>query len=81
MDIYCKFCGEPWENDCLHDVYDGDTKVSYQESAKRFVKYGCNALLVPSEASECTAAVVDQDAADMSSVLQEISDHPDEWMI
>ncbi len=38
MDIYCKFCGEPWDHDSLHEFDD------YPRRSELFRKLGCPAL-------------------------------------
>jgi len=43
MDVYCKFCGEPWDNDTLHGVAQSEG-TSYAVVAKRFRKTGCQAI-------------------------------------
>ena len=43
MDIYCRNCGEPWDNDSIHEeaqIYG----LSYAEVAKDFRRNGCSAL-------------------------------------
>jgi hypothetical protein len=43
MDIYCSRCGEPWDNDCLHDEAS-DTGQTYRQVARAFQVKGCSAL-------------------------------------
>lgn len=43
MDIICRNCGEPWENETLHDVAL-ELGKSYEEIAKAFSSIGCKAL-------------------------------------
>lgn len=45
MDIYCpkKTCGEPVDNDYLHDVADEQNRT-YTEVLHRFQSTGCEAL-------------------------------------
>jgi len=40
MDVYCKVCGEPWDNDTLHD-YVEENGGTYQEIARTFRSKGC----------------------------------------
>jgi hypothetical protein len=86
MDMYCKHCGEPWEIDTLHDVVGEGAARNYQQAARLFAKLGCGIMMVPPLGSEnkfsvCTAQMVDQEMADRSGVMQDMSPHPDEWMI
>ena len=76
MDIHCKFCGEPWDNDFLHDCVKDELFNSYQAAAKSFRQYGCGFR----EHTKCTAPTVDDGAAWYAQVQQELSDHPDDWM-
>ena len=39
MDIICRHCGEPWDNDELHVDH-----ISYKEAFKLFRTYGCGAM-------------------------------------
>lgn len=54
MDIYCKRCGEPWDNDELHDrveelrydgrtttPIDGTSPLNYDTLAAEFRRHGC----------------------------------------
>ena len=43
MDIYCRNCGEPWDNDCIHDVAQ-ELGTTYAKVAKDFSARGCKAL-------------------------------------
>lgn len=38
MDIHCRFCGEPWDHDTLHEFDD------YPRRSELFRKLGCPAL-------------------------------------
>ena len=77
MDIQCRFCGEPWEHDTLHDV-EG---MSYDEAGKAFAKYGCNALLYPPKLEQCShAPCVEDDELQAIHALMEVSDYPEEWI-
>jgi|DEB0MinimDraft_10_1074344.scaffolds.fasta_scaffold82117_3 hypothetical protein len=74
MDIYCRFCAEPWEHDTLHEFND------YPRRAKLFAQYGCNALMDDGERREpCSAPCIDERVAEASAFLQDDSPHPDEW--
>ena len=41
MDIRCPICGEPWDMDELHEVYDGETHVPFKKAYARFMHAGC----------------------------------------
>lgn len=43
MDIYCRNCGEPWDNDTLHDVAN-ELGTTYDKIAREFSRTGCKAL-------------------------------------
>lgn len=43
MDLYCPKCGEPWDNDCLHEEAE-DSGRTYQEVSRDFASHGCAAL-------------------------------------
>lgn len=70
MDIYCSLCGEPWDNDCLHEEADA-TGRSYTEVSRDFRIKGCSALAVeyggqcsaPSTRTDRTFGLTAQDAA------------------
>lgn len=38
-DIYCRFCGEPWDMDCLHG--ENSTEAKFKLWYQTFRKYGC----------------------------------------
>ena len=54
MDLYCSKCGEPWDNDCLHDevserndfstAKDDGTPWTYRDVLREFQQSGCIAL-------------------------------------
>ena len=74
MDIYCRFCAEPWEHDTLYEFND------YPRRAKLFAQYGCNALMDDGERREpCSAPCIDERVAEASAFLQDDSPYPDEW--
>ncbi len=52
MDIYCPKCGEPLDNDCLHDEAD-EQGISYAEVAANFRAKGCEALTVYGNGEPC----------------------------
>jgi hypothetical protein len=55
MDVYCRNCGEPWENETLHEVAEEMGKT-YSQVAKAFSTKGCKAFDGSDyETSHCTA--------------------------
>lgn len=48
MDLYCPRCGEPWENDSLHDEaaarYGKSSVERYRIVASEFRRIGCEAM-------------------------------------
>lgn len=81
-DIYCRHCGEPWDIYELHDMVDADDIVlTFRAAAEQFSKYGCGAFTILETPRPCSHAVVDQHAADTAKVMQDMSPHPDEWMM
>ena len=78
VDIYCDRCGEPWEIDCLHDVFDGNGRsISYAAAAKRFERFGCGAFEAGD--SPCNHPMVDPDRAALAGAAFALSGHPDDW--
>lgn len=43
MDVYCPYCGEPWENDYLHEVAL-ERGTDYYELLNDFICRGCPVL-------------------------------------
>lgn len=46
MDIPCPICGEPWDNDTIHEEVEyrksnGDAKATYSKVAQEFRSKGC----------------------------------------
>jgi hypothetical protein len=70
MDIYCSHCGEPWDNDSLHDEAEASGR-SYTEVARNFRIDGCPALAVaygascstPSTSTDRTFGLTRQEAS------------------
>jgi hypothetical protein len=55
MDIHCRNCGEPWENETLHEVAQ-EMGTTYSKVAKDFSAKGCKAFDGSDyETSHCTA--------------------------
>lgn len=49
MDVYCKFCREPWDNDTIHEEaaereQQREPRTTYAEVAADFRQYGCGAF-------------------------------------
>ncbi|QDP65006.1 MAG: hypothetical protein Unbinned4834contig1000_42 [Prokaryotic dsDNA virus sp.] len=75
-DIYCRFCGEPWDHDCLHDFDD------YPKRIKLWKKYGCPALQEEATPTDqCRYPASDPTRALQSQALQELSDYSDDWVV
>lgn len=43
MDFYCRFCNEPWDNDCFHEEAS-ESDRTYAQVARDFSSKGCSAL-------------------------------------
>lgn len=75
MDLYCPKCGEPWENDSLHDEVaarqEEDIDATYKEVAADFRSRGCEVMKfgfdgrcsAPSEGTDRTFGLTRQAAA------------------
>lgn len=44
MDILCPVCGEPWDNDSLHEVVSEGTFADYKTAAREFRTRGCGVV-------------------------------------
>jgi hypothetical protein len=44
FDVTCRNCGEPWENDTLHEVA-GELGATYSHMARLFSAKGCGAFI------------------------------------
>ena len=54
FDVICRNCGEPWENDTLHDVAQ-ELGTTYAAMARAFSNKGCGAFNGSSyEAAPCS---------------------------
>jgi|TARA_Y100000296_G_scaffold70698_1_gene85543 hypothetical protein len=89
MDIHCRFCGEPWDHEELHDQYKPVRGAKYMEElipydtmVKYFKKYGCGAWLdyPNTKRKVCNQGTVDSEKAWKSAVLQDLSPYPDDWI-
>lgn len=54
MDIKCPKCGEPWENDSLHE-YAEEAGSTYAQVAKTFRVKGCGTAFAGWGVSTCVA--------------------------
>jgi len=67
------------ELDELHRAIDYTTEgtpfIGYDNAGKRFAAYGCKYEYK----THCDRPMVDPDAAMKAEILQDLSDHPEEW--
>jgi len=76
MDIHCRYCGEPWDHDELHDM-EGHT---YKQAAVAFRSYGCGAFNTLRGQSVCRhSPIFPPDVLELIAVSQDLSPYPDEW--
>jgi hypothetical protein len=79
LDLYCHRCGEPWETDSLHEVWDEERRhnLPYPLAVANFKKFGCGAM----ENARQTACATDPTSpvALMARAAMSLSDHPDDW--
>lgn len=59
MDLYCRICKEPWDNDSLHEAAEASERT-YDEVAADFRQRGCKAL---DNGSRCEPTDPDTQAA------------------
>ena len=81
FDIHCPHCGEPWDQDYLHNPAElnGPEGLQYSEAAEQFKKLGCG-LFRAEGLKVCDAAPVEP--AERLAIIragQQLSQHPDEW--
>ena len=82
FDIYCPHCGEPHDQDMLHEAaeYGAPEELSYMQAARLFKTHGCG--LFKAEPSPCKApAVLEEDQLAQIQAGIEISEYPDEWCL
>ena len=88
-DIHCKFCGEPWDHDELHDMptpkslAKNGEPLPYDEAKALFSKLGCGAFqtnLGEREPTICKASMVDAKMSAWATASQILSDEPDDWI-
>lgn len=74
MDIRCKFCREPWDTDCVHDIAD-EASLTYDEAKAAFFKFGCGAFdcLTVEEMRPCRYGVGRPDP--IIGMMQEVFGH------
>ena len=85
-DIHCRFCGEPWDQDELHEMAGHrdagmgpePKPIPYEQAAKQFKERGCAAFQDGSR-RRCTAPVVSEEFAEAAAITQEMFEYPEEW--
>jgi hypothetical protein len=76
MDIHCRHCGEPWDHDELHDMYNH----TYRQAAVAFKKYGCGAFKRLAGQRVCKhSPIYPPEMMELIRVAQDMSPYPDEW--
>jgi hypothetical protein len=76
MDIHCRYCGEPWDHDELHDMYNH----TYRQAAVAFKKYGCGAFKILGPQRICQHyAIYPPEVMNAIGAMQDMSPYPDEW--
>ncbi len=81
FDVYCPHCGEPHDQDVLHEpeAYDAP-KGSYKASAALFRANGCG--MFQADPAICTRPVVETpERMELIKAGMKFSEHPDEWLI
>ena len=81
MDIHCRFCGEPWDHDELHNMRDFlalGPVISYTEAGTNFRKYGCGAF-ERFGVEKCSNNVCDPIAAEAAAWSHNVFEYPEEW--
>lgn len=89
MDIYCGRCGEPWDNDSLHErvdelLADGELidgrPPTYGRVSEDFIRRGCVALGGPpcqrtgSRRAAISQALMEEFGHDLDGVMAELDD-------
>ena len=64
MDIPCPRCGEPWDNDSLHDLVEDDEFQTYQDAYAAYRRKGC-VVLTGKECRRDNLAASRSDLADL----------------
>lgn len=80
FDVHCHICGEPWDNDCLHEAYEygAPEGLTYKQAADLFRQFGCGAF--QKQPAKCTnEPCVSQSELDSIYAAQLVCEHPDEW--
>lgn len=70
MDVFCKFCGEPWDNDELHELVDDTDNLAYatyDQAEAAFRKAGCEIFT----GRQC---LPDPSAADIADIYDLLGD-------
>jgi hypothetical protein len=71
QDVYCPVCGEPWENDTLHE-YAQERGITYKEVFNTFFTEGCAEAFSEWGISSCEKSEESSLRASASSVLFDI---------
>lgn len=82
FDIYCPHCGEPTDQDYLHnpDELGGPDNLTYRQAAAMFKTHGCG--LFKAEPSPCNAPPVEPvEKLIAIKAGMDLSEYPDEWGI
>jgi hypothetical protein len=66
MDLYCRRCGEPWDNDSLHSAVEEGLHKDYKTASIAFRQNGCQAL-----GEKCNGSV-NSDRASGAGVIYDI---------
>lgn len=60
MDVYCRVCGEPFDNDEFHDV----PGMTYREASRAFLEQGCKGI-----GFTCSASVASPEIGIIADLL------------
>lgn len=77
MDILCTKCGEPWDNDELHELVKSGDFPNYKAAAAAFRKYGCAVFLTKHsehKASPVVGLIYELLGDDMDGAASELED-------
>lgn len=77
MDIYCPRCGEPWDNDSLHEAAQ-EHGSTYEAIKTAFRTLGCSAIEYGPDAGPTCEVVLDDRTALVNAAM-DLSDEPGDW--
>lgn len=80
MDIYCRHCGNPWEEVGLHDLeeYTG-VATPHRDAVELFRKLGCNAF--NGNQWKCDLdPIEDRQVLEIIGDCQDSTPYPEEWL-